>query len=98
MVVNRGFDGDYWDSWEEGETRQLPEFLSTTVKKNVSAGENTVHIYVPPNKGCGVYIDGDSIHYSEWEYIIAPDSKFKVHHIKINEEKGTREYWLELIP
>lgn len=98
IVVNRGFDGDYWDSWEEGETRQLPEFLSTTVKKNVSAGENTVHIYVPPNKGCGVYIDGDSIHYSEWEYIIAPDSKFKVHHIKINEEKGTREYWLELIP
>lgn len=98
IVVNRGFDGDYWDSWEEGETRQLPEFLSTTVKKNVSAGENTVHIYVPPNKGCGVYIDGDSIHYSEWEYIVAPDSKFKVHHIKINEEKGTREYWLELIP
>lgn len=98
IVVNRGFDGDYWDSWEEGETRQLPEFLSTTVKKNVSAGENTVHIYVPPNKGCGVYIDGDSIHYSEWEYIIAPDSKFKVHHIEINEEKGTREYWLELIP
>lgn len=98
IVVNRGFDGDYWDSWEEGETRQLPEFLSTTVKKNVSAGENTVYIYVPPNKGCGVYIDGDSIHYSEWEYIIAPDSKFKVHHIKINEEKGTREYWLELIP
>ena len=98
IVVNRGFDGDYWDSWEEGETRQLPEFLSTTVKKNVSVGENIVHIYVPPNKGCGVYIDGDSIHYSEWEYIIAPDSKFKVHHIKINEEKGTREYWLELIP
>lgn len=98
IVVNRGFDGDYWDSWEEGETRQLPEFLSTTVKKNVSAGENTVHIYVPPNKGCGVYIDGDSIHYSEWEYVIAPDSKFKVHHIEINEEKGTREYWLELIP
>lgn len=98
IVVNRGFDGDYWDSWEEGETRQLPEFLSTSVKKNVFAGENTVHIYVPPNKGCGVYIDGDSIHHSEWEYIIAPDSKFKVHHIKINEEKGTREYWLELIP
>lgn len=98
IVVNRGFDGNYWDSWEEGETRQLPEFLSTTVKKNVSAGENIVHIYVPPNKGCGVYIDGDSIHYSEWEYIIAPDSKFKVHHIEINEEKGTREYWLELIP
>lgn len=98
IVVNRGFDGDYWDSWEEGETRQLPEFLSTTVKKNVSAGENTVHIYVPPNKGCGVYIDGDSIHYNEWEYIIAPDSKFKVHHIETNEEKCTREYWLELIP
>ena len=98
IVVNRGFDGDYWDSWEEGETRQLPELLSTTVKKNVSAGENTVHIYVPPNKGCGIYIDGDSIHYSEWEYIIAPDSKFKVHHIKKNEEKDTREYWLELIP
>lgn len=98
LVVNRGFDGDYWDSWEEGDTRQLPEFLSTTVKKNVSAGENTVHVYVPPNKGCGVYIDGDSIHYSEWEYIIAPDSKFKVHHIEIDEEKGTREYWLELIP
>lgn len=97
LVVNRGFDGDYWDSWEEGETRQLPEFLSTTVKKNVSAGENTVHIYVPPNKGCGVYIDGDSIHYSEWEYIIAPDSKFKVHHIEEN-KLGGHEYWLELIP
>lgn len=97
IVVNRVFDGDYWDSWEEGETRQLPEFLSTTVKKNVSAGENTVYIYVPPNKGCGVYIDGDSIHYSEWEYIIAPDSKFKVHHIKEN-NLGGHDYWLELIP
>ena len=98
IVVNRGFDGHFWDSWKEGETRQLPEFISTSVKRSGFGGRNKVHIYVPPNKGCGIYVDGESLHDNEWEYLIAPDSKFKVHHIEINEEKGTREYWLELIP
>lgn len=98
IVVNRGFDGHFWDSWKEGETRQLPEFISTSVKKSGFGGRNKVHIYVPPNKGCGIYVDGESLHDNEWEYLIAPDSKFKVHHIEVNEEKDTREYWLELIP
>lgn len=98
IVVNRGFDGHFWDSWKEGETRQLPEFISTSVKKSGFEGRNKVHIYVPPNKGCGIYVDGESLHDNEWEYLIAPDSKFKVHHIEVNEEKDTREYWLELIP
>lgn len=100
VVVNRGFDGDYWDSWKEGETRQLPEFISTSVRGEGFDGRNIVHIYVPPNKGCGIYVDGESMHDNEWEYLIAPDSKFKVHHIEINEgEAGeVHEYWLELIP
>lgn len=100
IVVNRGFDGDYWDSWKEGETRQLPEFISTSVRGKGFDGRNIVHIYVPPNKGCGIYVDGESMHDNEWEYIIAPDSKFRVHHIEINEgEAGeVHEYWLELIP
>ena len=98
IVVNRGFDGHFWDSWKEGETRQLPEFISTSVKRSGFGGRNKVHIYVPPNKGCGIYVDGESLHDNEWEYLIAPDSKFKVHHIEVNEEKDTREYWLELIP
>lgn len=100
IVVNRGFDGDYWDSWKEGETRQLPEFISTSVRSEGFGGRNKVHIYVPPNKGCGIYVDGESLHDNEWEYLIAPDSKFKVHHIEINEgEAGeVHEYWLELIP
>lgn len=97
IVVNRGFDGDFWDSWKEGETRQLPEFLSTSVKSSGFRKDNTVHIYVPPNKGCGIYVDGRSYHENEWEYLIAPDSKFKVHHIEEN-EWGGRDYWLELIP
>lgn len=98
IVVNRGFDGHFWDSWKEGETRQLPEFISTSVKRSGFGGRNKVHIYVPPNKGCGIYVDGESLHDNEWEYLIAPDSKFKVHHIEVNEEKDTCEYWLELIP
>lgn len=98
IVVNRGFDGHFWDSWKEGETRQLPEFLSTSVKRSGFGGRNKVYIYVPPNKGCGIYVDGESLHDNEWEYLIAPDSKFKVHHIEVNEEKDTCEYWLELIP
>ena len=100
IVVNRGFDGDYWDSWEEGETRQLPEFISTSVRSEGFGVRNVVHIYIPPNKGCGIYVDGESLHSNEWEYLIAPDSKFKVHHIEINEgEAGeVHEYWLELIP
>ena len=97
IVVNRGFDGDFWDSWKEGETRQLPEFLSTSVKSSGFRKDNTVHIYVPPNKGCGIYVDGKSYHENEWEYLIAPDSKFKVHHIEEN-EWGGKDYWLELIP
>ena len=98
IVVNRGFEGHFWDSWKEGETRQLPEFISTSVKRSGFEGRNKVHIYVPPNKGCGIYVDGESLHDNEWEYLIAPDSKFKVHHIEVNEEKDTCEYWLELIP
>lgn len=97
IVVNRGFDGDFWDSWKEGETRQLPEFLSTSVKSSGFRRDNTAHIYVPPNKGCGMYVDGKSYHENEWEYLLAPDSKFKVHHIEKN-EWGGRDYWLELIP
>ena len=98
IVVDRGFGGHHWDSWKEGETRQLPEFISTSVARVGFYGRNKVHIYVPPNKGLGIYIDGESLHKSEWEYLIPPDSKFKVHHIEENEEKDTREYWLELIP
>ena len=98
IVVNRGFDGHFWDSWKEGETSQLPEFISTSVKGSGFGGRNKVHIYVPPNKGCGIYVDGESLHDDEWEYLIAPDSKFKVHHIEVNEEEDTCEYWLELIP
>lgn len=100
IVVNRGFEGHYWDSWKEGETRQLPEFVSTSVRSEGFEGRNVVHIYVPPNKGCGIYVDGESLHSNEWEYLIAPDSKFKVHHIETNEGESEeiREYWLELIP
>lgn len=98
IVVNRGFGGHYWDSWREGDTRQLPEFFSTSVRGEGFGGRNIVHVYVPPNKGCGIYVDGESLHSNEWEYLIAPDSKFKVHHIEVNDEEDTREYWIELIP
>lgn len=97
IVVNRGFDGDFWDSWEEGEIKQIPEFVSTSVKSTGFRRDNTAHIYVPPNKGCGIYVDGESKNPREWEYLIAPDSKFKVHHIEDN-EWGGKDFWLELIP
>lgn len=97
IVVNRGFDGDFWDSWEEGEIKQIPEFVSTSVKSTDFRRDNTAHIYVPPNKGCGIYVDGESKNPRDWEYLIAPDSKFKVHHIEDN-EWGGKDFWLELIP
>lgn len=97
IVVNRGFDGDFWDSWKEGEIKQLPEFVSTSVKSTGFRRDNTAYIYVPPNKGCGIYIDGESKNPRELEYLIAPDSKFKVHHIEDN-EWGGKDFWLELIP
>lgn len=97
IVVNRGFDGDFWDSWKEGEIKQLPEFVSTSVKSTGFRRDNIAHIYVPPNKGCGIYIDGESKNPRELEYLIAPDSKFKVHHIEDN-EWGGKDFWLELIP
>jgi hypothetical protein len=97
IVVNRGFDGDLWDSWKEGETKQIPEFVSTSVKSTGFRKDNIAHIYVPPNKGCGIYVDGESKNPREWEYLIAPDSKFKVHHIEDN-EWGGKDFWLELIP
>lgn len=97
IVVNRGFDGDFWDSWEEGEIKQIPEFVSTSVKSTGFRRDNMAHIYVPPNKGCGIYVDGESKNPREWEYLIAPDSKFKVHHIEDN-EWGGKDFWLELIP
>lgn len=97
IVVNRGFDGDFWDSWKEGETKQIPEFVSTSVKSTGFRKDNIAHIYIPPNKGCGIYVDGESRNPREWEYLIAPDSKFKVHHIEDN-EWGGKDFWLELIP
>lgn len=97
IVVNRGFDGDFWDSWKEGEIKQLPEFVSTSVKSTGFRRDNTAHIYVPPNKGCGIYVDGESKNPRELEYLIAPDSKFKIHHIEDN-EWGGKDFWLELIP
>lgn len=97
IVVNRGFDGDFWDSWEEGEIKQIPEFVSTSVKSTGFRRDNTAHIYVPPNRGCGIYVDGESKNPREWEYLIAPDSKFKVHHIEDN-KWGGKDFWLELIP
>ena len=97
IVVNRGFDGDFWDSWKEGEIKQLPEFVSTSVKSTGFRKDNIAHIYIPPNKGCGIYVDGESRNPREWEYLIAPDSKFKVHHIEDN-EWGGKDFWLELIP
>lgn len=97
IVVNRGFDGDFWDSWKEGETKQIPEFVSTSVKSTGFREDNIAHIYIPPNKGCGIYVDGESRNPREWEYLIAPDSKFKVHHIEDN-EWGGKDFWLELIP
>ena len=97
IVVNRGFDGDFWGSWEEGEIKQIPEFVSTSVKSTGFRRDNTAHIYVPPNRGCGIYVDGESKNPGEWEYLIAPDSKFKVHHIEDN-EWGGKDFWLELIP
>lgn len=97
IVVNRGFDGDFWGSWKEGETKQIPEFVSTSVKSTGFRKDNIAHIYVPPNRGCGIYVDGESKNPREWEYLIAPDSKFKVHHIEDN-EWGGKDFWLELIP
>lgn len=97
IVVNRGFDGDFWDSWKEGETKQIPEFVSTSVKSTGFRKDNIAHIYIPPNKGCGIYVDGESRNPREWEYLISPDSKFKVHHIEDN-EWGGKDFWLELIP
>lgn len=96
LIVNRGFNGTFWNSWSEGEIRQLPEFLSTSISSGFSR-DNNVHIYVPPNKGSGIYIDGKSMVQTEYEYLIAPNSKFKVHHIEQN-DNGGKDFWLELIP
>lgn len=95
LIVNRGFNGTFWNSWSEGEVRQLPEFLSTSVRTGFYR-DNNVHIYVPPNKGSGVYIDGKSMVQNEYEYLIAPNSKFKVHHIEKN-ASGGKDFWLELL-
>lgn len=99
IVVTRSFDGKYWSKWKEGETRELPEFLSTSIadyREMSSFGqENVAHIYVPSNKGAGIYIDGESNSPSEFEYLIQAGSKFKVHHIE--KKNGVNHYYLELI-
>lgn len=99
IVVTRSFDGKYWSKWKEGETRELPEFLSTSIadyREMSSFGqENVAHIYVPSNKGAGIYIDGESNSPSEFEYLIQAGSRFKVHHIE--KKNGVNHYYLELI-
>ena len=97
LVVHRGFNGDYCDDWKEGEIREDLGFVSTSVKGRGFLRENNWHVYVPANKGCGIYVDGESEHEREMEYLIAPGSKFRVHHIEKN-ARGGKDFWLELIP
>lgn len=97
LTVHRGFDGDFCDDWKEGEIREELGFVSTSVQSRGFLSDNNWHIYVPANKGCGIYVDGVSQSTSEFEYLIAPGSKFRVHHIEQN-DNGGKDFWLELIP
>ena len=97
LTVHRGFNGDFCDDWKEGEIREELGFVSTSVQSRGFLRDNNWHIYVPANKGCGIYVDGESQSTSEFEYLIAPGSKFKVHHIEQN-DNGGKDFWLELIP
>lgn len=97
LIVNRGFNGDFCDDWKEGEIREELGFVSTSVKGRGFSRHNNWHIYVPTNKGCGIYVDGESEFAAEYEYLIAPGSKFRVHHIEQN-DNGGKDFWLELIP
>lgn len=97
LTVHRGFDGDFCDDWKEGEIREELEFVSTSVQSRGFLRDNNWYIYVPANKGCGIYVDGESQSTSEFEYLIAPGSKFRVHHIEQN-DNGGKDFWLELIP
>lgn len=97
LVVNRGFDGDFCDDWKEGEIREELGFVSTSVQSSGFSRHNNWHVYVPANKGSGIYVDGESQSSDEFEYLIAPGSKFRVHHIEQN-DKGGKDFWLELIP
>lgn len=97
LTVHRGFDGDFCDDWKEGEIREELGFVSTSVQSRGFLRDNNWHIYVPANKGCGIYVDGESQSTSEFEYLIAPGSKFRVHHIEQN-DNGGKDFWLELIP
>lgn len=97
LTVHRGFNGDFCDDWKEGEIREELGFVSTSVQSRGFLRDNNWHIYVPANKGCGIYVDGESQSTSEFEYLIAPGSKFRVHHIEQN-GNGGKDFWLELIP
>lgn len=97
LTVHRGFNGDFCDDWKEGEIREELGFVSTSVKSRGFLRDNNWHIYVPANKGCGIYVDGESLLTGEFEYLIAPGSKFRVHHIEQN-DNGGKDFWLELIP
>lgn len=97
LTVHRGFDGDFCDDWKEGEIREELGFVSTSVQSRGFLSDNNWHIYVPANKGCGIYVDGVSQSTGEFEYLIAPGSKFRIHHIEQN-DNGGKDFWLELIP
>lgn len=97
LTVHRGFDGDFCDDWKEGEIREELGFVSTSVQSRGFLSDNNWHIYVPANKGCGIYVDGASQSRGEFEYLIAPGSKFRIHHIEQN-DNGGKDFWLELIP
>ena len=97
LTVHRGFDGDSCGDWKEGEIREELGFVSTSARSDGFSRDNNWHIYVPANKGCGIYVDGESQSTGEFEYLIAPGSKFRVHHIEQN-DNGGKDFWLELIP
>lgn len=102
IVVHRGFSAKYWSDWNEGEIREIPEFLSTTVKGSklyFLSKDGIAHIYVPANSGRGIYLNSNSKYKEECEYLIQAGSKFKVHHIEEKEENGRKitHFYLELV-
>lgn len=95
LVVKRGFNGDFWDDWSDGETRKMPEFLSASVKGGFAA-DNRALIYVPPNKGKGAFIDGNSTYPEEAEYLLNAGNEYRLVSKKENGDGGY-DFFLELI-
>lgn len=94
-VFHRGFYGEFWDDWEEGQERTISEFLSTAVGSGFS-GCHHVYFYVHAGSQCGAFVAPFSRYADEEEFLLNSGNNYLLHHRERNHDGGY-DFYVEVL-